>query len=137
MTSADPTPVETTTPAPVRDHCVLVVEDETFLASLIESILVSAGYRVVKAGRVDTALEIVLGGMSIDAALLDINLNGAEVYPVATQLRERGVPFVFASGYGREGLPREFADCPVVQKPYLPESITAALARSLCEGNAS
>lgn len=130
MTSADPKQAE----PDAREtwaRRVLVVEDETFLASLIEDILVNAGYRVLKAGRVDAALKMVEGGAAIDAALLDINVNGVEVFPLATALRERGVPFVFASGYGREGLPPAFTDCLVVQKPYLPDSITAALARSM------
>ena len=118
-------------PASGSPHCVLVVEDEAFLATLLEDVLVSAGYRVLLAARVDSALQIVLSGASIDAALLDIDVNGIEVFPVADRLREKGVPFVFASGYGREGLPSEFADCAVVQKPYLPDSITAALSRSL------
>lgn len=130
MTSANPMPAAFVPHGP----CILVVEDETFLATLIEDILVNAGYRVLKAGRVDTALQLVTSGAPIDAALLDVNLNGIEVYPVATQLRELGVPFVFASGYGREGLPSEFNDCPVVQKPYLPDAIKAALARSLSKG---
>jgi CheY-like chemotaxis protein len=118
-------------PAAGPARCVLVVEDEPFLATLIEEVLVSAGYRVLKAARVESALQLVRGGASIDVALLDININGVEVYPLASALRELGVPFVFASGYGRQGLPAEFGDCPVVQKPYLPDSITAAVARSL------
>lgn len=98
------------------------------LASMIQYILGHAGYRVLHAARVDSAMEIVRSGASIDAALIDINLNGLEVFPVAAALRERGVPFVFASGYGRNGLPPEFFDYPIVQKPYLPESITSAVA---------
>lgn len=109
-------------------RCVLVIEDEMQLASMIQYILTHAGYRVLHAARVDTAMEIVRSGVSIDAALVDINLNGREVFPVTAALRERGVPFVFASGYGREGLPPEFSDCQVVQKPFLPESITNAVA---------
>jgi CheY-like chemotaxis protein len=124
-------------PASGSSHCVLVVEDETFLATLLEDILVAAGYRVLSAARVDAALQIVLSGAPIDAALLDIDVNGVEVFPVAAKLRESGVPFVFASGYGREGLPSDYADCPVVQKPYLPDSITTALWRSLAGGDVS
>ena len=131
MTSAHPSQAEPAVPRPARARCVLVVEDEPFLATLIEDILVTAGYRVLKAARVESALQLVRSGASIDAALLDININGVEVYPLAITLRELGVPFVFASGYGREGLPAEFNDCPVLQKPYLPDSITAAVARSL------
>jgi len=137
MTLANSTPELPASDASVDAHCVLVVEDQAFLATLIEGILVAAGYRVLKAGRVDTALQIVSSGATIDAALLDIDVNGIEVYPVANRLRALGVPFVFASGYGREALPAEFTEFPVVQKPYLPEALTAALARSLSEGNPS
>ena len=109
-------------------QCVLVVEDEMFVAMLVEDILLNAGYRVLKAARVDKALDLIKADGTIDAALLDINLNGVEVFPVALKLRELGVPFVFASGYGRDGLPPDFNECPVLQKPYLPEALKAAVA---------
>jgi CheY-like chemotaxis protein len=131
----DPTLAATARPGSGATRCVLVVEDEVFLATLIEELLITAGYRVVKASRVDAALDLLRGGASFDAALLDINLNGVEVFPIAARLRALGVPFVFASGYGRQGLPPAFADSVVVQKPYLPEAITAALAHSLAAAN--
>lgn len=111
--------------------CVLVVEDEMLLAMLVEDLLGDAGYRVLKAARVPNALDLVAGGGRIDAALLDINLAGEQVFPVAEQLRLRGVPFVFASGYGESGLPEEFRDSPVLQKPYLPAALTGAIAALL------
>ena len=58
---------------------VMVVEDEMFVAMLVEDILSNAGYRVIKASRVDSALDLVAGNDAIDVALLDINLNGVEV----------------------------------------------------------
>ena len=112
-------------------RCIMVVEDEMFVAMLVEDILSNAGYRVIKAARVDKALEMAAGDAPIDAALLDINLNGVEVFPVALKLREMGVPFVFASGYGREGLPADFSDAPVLQKPYLPDALRDAVAALL------
>ena len=115
----------------VHAPAVLVVEDEMFVAMLVEDILSNAGYRVFKAARVDKALELVAVSDRFDAALLDINLNGVEVFPVAAKLREMGVPFVFASGYGREGLPSDFLDSPVLQKPYLPDALREAVAALL------
>lgn len=112
-------------------RCVLVVEDEMMLAMLIEELLSDAGYHVLKAARVATALELVQGGAHIDMALLDINLAGKQVFPVAEQLRRQGIPFLFASGYGEPGLPAEFRDCPVLQKPYLPAALTDAVAALL------
>ncbi len=114
---------------------ILVVEDEMFVAMLVEDILSNSGYRVTKAARVDKALEMVDHGDPFDAALLDINLNGVEVFPVAAKLREMGVPFVFASGYGREGLPPDFSDSPVLQKPYLPDALRDAVAALLGRTN--
>ncbi len=116
---------------PAHGRLVMVVEDEMFVAMLVEDILSNAGYRVIKAARVDTALALVAANDVIDAALLDINLNGVEVFPVALKLRDLGVPFVFASGYGREGLPADFHDSPVLQKPYLPDALKAAVAALL------
>jgi CheY-like chemotaxis protein len=64
----------------------------------------------------------------IDAAILDVNLAGTDVFPVADALRRRGVPFLFASGYGERGLPGAFADSPILQKPYDPVRLEAMLA---------
>lgn len=107
---------------------VLVVEDEMFIAMLVKELLSAAGYRVHEAARVDEALAFLDTNAGVKAALLDINLNGEEVFPVARRLREMGVPFVFASGYGRDGLPSEFSKSEVLQKPYLPETLRSAIA---------
>ncbi len=109
---------------------ILMVEDEMNLAMMLEDILDDAGYRVLKAARLPNALEIVAqsvmdGGGRIDAAILDINLAGVEVFPLADILREFGVPFVFTSGYGSDGIPDEYGDSAVLQKPYSPEKIVS------------
>ena len=117
--------------APAPEQRVLVVEDQELLASLVEELLTTAGYRVVKLGRIEAALDLVRDRSCIDVAVLDINLNGVEVFPLAMRLRELGIPFMFCSGYGRQGLPPEFAGCVVVQKPYLPQELTRALAQCL------
>ena len=64
---------------------------------------------------------------TIDAAVLDVNLGGETVFPLAERLAEAGIPFIFASAHGTKGLPKEFADRPVVAKPYLPAGIAAAV----------
>lgn len=112
-------------------RCVLVVEDEMMLAMLVEDILSDAGYHVLKAARVAAALELAQGDQHIDVALLDINLGGKEVFPVAELLRSRGIPFIFASGYGQPGVPPEYRDCPVLHKPYLPDALNDAVAAAL------
>ena len=114
-------------------HCVLLVEDEMCLAMMLQDLLEDAGYRVLKAARVSGALALA-GTESIDAAILDVNLAGKEVFPVADELRRRGVPFMFASGYGDRGLPGSFRGSPMLQKPYDPVALEAMLADMLNEG---
>ena len=106
--------------------CVLLVEDEACLAMMLQDLLEDAGYRVLKAARVAAALNMA-EAEDIDAAILDVNVAGSEVFPVADALRRRGVPFMFASGYGDRGVPGEFRPYPMLQKPYDP----AALSRML------
>jgi DNA-binding response OmpR family regulator len=106
--------------------CVLLVEDEMCLAMMLQDLLEDAGYRVIKAARVAAALGLA-EAEDIDAAILDVNVAGSEVFPVADELRRRGVPFMFASGYGDRGVPGEFRAYPMLQKPYDP----AALSRML------
>jgi DNA-binding response OmpR family regulator len=110
--------------------CVLLVEDEMCLAMMLQDLLEDSGYRVIKAARVSAALEMA-GGSSIDAAILDVNVAGTEVFPVADELRRRGVPFMFASGYGERGLPGEFRDYPILQKPYDPAALGTMLRNVL------
>jgi DNA-binding response OmpR family regulator len=110
--------------------CVLLVEDEMCLAMMLQDLLEDAGYRVLKAARVPAALTIA-GDADIDAAILDVNVAGSEVFPVADELRRRGVPFMFASGYGDRGVPGEFRDYPMLQKPYDPAALGSMLKNVL------
>ncbi len=114
-------------------QCVLLVEDEACLAMMLQDVLEGAGYRVLKAARVPGALALA-EAEDIDAAILDVNLAGKEVFPVADELRRRGVPFLFASGYGERGLPGEFHGCPMLQKPYDPAMLESMLANVIAEG---
>jgi DNA-binding response OmpR family regulator len=104
---------------PVLDGItVLVVEDEFLVASLIEDMLMAAG--CVVAGpipRLSEALDAVDRG-TFDAAVLDVNLGGDRVYPVADALSRRNVPFVFVTGYNAGVLPCEYAERPRLCKPF-------------------
>lgn len=111
--------------------CILVVEDEMLLAMLLEDILGDAGYKVLMASRVSVALKILESDTRVDAALLDINVAGKQVFQVAERLRSQGIPFAFATGYGDLGLPEAFRACPVLQKPYLPDALMGAVAELL------
>lgn len=123
-------PVRPAPRAGAPGRCVLIVEDEMCLALLLEDILVHAGYRVLMAARLPKALELV-GSKRIDAAILDINLAGTSVFPAADALRERDIPFMFVSGYGAEGLPAEYRQRPVLQKPYGVQQLQQALTALL------
>jgi DNA-binding response OmpR family regulator len=107
---------------------VLVVEDEYLVAVLIEEILESAGC-IVKGPipRVPEALDAV-GNDSYDAAVLDVNLAGERINPVADALSERNVPFMFVTGYGANGLPTEYSERPHICKPFRMHELISALS---------
>lgn len=108
---------------------VLVVEDEALIAMLFEDILEDTACRIVgPAMNVRQALELARTE-EIDVAVLDVNLNGESSFPVAALLAERGVPLVFSSGYGSQGLPAEWQDRPTLPKPFTSDEVLDTLAR--------
>jgi CheY-like chemotaxis protein len=110
---------------------VLVIEDESIIAALIENALIDGGCSVV--GPVATlgrALETI-EKTDIDAALLDIRICGRDTYPIADVLAARGVPFIFVSGFSRNDLPRRYRHCAHITKPFGPNTIMAALSTQL------
>ncbi|WP_424813691.1 response regulator [Roseococcus sp. YIM B11640] len=110
---------------------ILIVEDEPIIAMQMALVLEQAGAIIQgQAGSVRQALSLIEAG-SPDAALLDGNLRGEEVSDVASALTERGVPFVFVSGYGRESLPRAFGSVPLLNKPFSTADLVAAAQRLL------
>jgi CheY-like chemotaxis protein len=111
---------------------VLIVEDESLVAMLLETILEDMGCTPVgPVGTVDEGLDMVAGAGALDGALLDVNLGGHQVFPVAEALRDRGIPFVFSTGYGEGGLPDEWRGLPTVQKPFSETAIREALMRAM------
>ncbi|MBI5941255.1 MAG: PAS domain S-box protein, partial [Caulobacterales bacterium] len=108
---------------------LLVVEDAVLLAMELEAGLVEAG-AVIAGSAADLAEAMTMLDLEIDAAVLDANLNGESVAPLAAALRARGTPFVFATGYGERGAPEGF-DAPVVRKPYNVHQIVRALAEAI------
>jgi CheY-like chemotaxis protein len=97
---------------------ILIVEDEFLIRMLLEDMLVDLGYELAGvAGRLDEAANLARTA-EIDLAILDVNLDGEDVYPVADILIGRGVPFVFVSGYGGRGLPEAYSGRPTLQKPF-------------------
>jgi CheY-like chemotaxis protein len=97
---------------------ILIVEDEILLAMNLEDMLVELGHDVVAvATRMPEALTLAANS-EIDLAILDLNLSGELSYPVAEVLRTRGVPFLFATGYGLQGLSDEYRTAFALAKPY-------------------
>ncbi len=106
---------------------VLLVEDEMMVALLVESMLIDLGHEVIgPVGRLDRAVAMAEREI-IDFAIIDVNINGGKAYPVAAALSARGIPFIFATGYGRAGLAAPFQDRPALQKPYRFEDMRAAI----------
>ncbi|KAB7771535.1 response regulator [Xanthomonas maliensis] len=114
---------------PLLGRRILVVEDDYLLAESLHDLLAEAGAAVVgPAGNVSDALDLIAATKGIDGALLDVNVRGQAVFPVADALLERGVPFSFCSGYDRYTLPARFAHLPYCMKPYNPRTITTLLS---------
>src|SRR5215472_17965196 len=106
---------------------VLIVEDEAMIAGLIQSILSAAGWSVVgPVATLERALETIERGR-LDAALLDVRVNGHDAFAVADVLMKRNVPFIFVSGFTRKQMPPRYRDCAYITKPFTPDAILALL----------
>ena len=113
----------------LREKKVLIVEDEALIAMLFEDILEDTACHIVgPAMNVRQAMDLA-GTAEIDIAVLDVNLNGEPSFPVAALLQSRGVPLVFSSGYGSQGLPPEWQDRPTLPKPFTSDEVIDTLAR--------
>jgi CheY-like chemotaxis protein len=111
---------------------ILVVEDEIFLAQELYDSLTEAGALVVGPARsVGQALALLDATTDLDGAVLDINLNGETVYPVADLLAKRGVPFVFATAYDQAVVPAPFGSVPHCQKPVDSAKVADALGKAI------
>jgi CheY-like chemotaxis protein len=120
---------------PLASKQVLVVEDELLVSMLIEDVLVDAGCRVVGPfTNLSDALSAARNE-AIDIALLDVNLRGEKVYPVADILTERGIPFVFLSGYGKNAIPNNRPNWRVCSKPFSPNDLTQILTERIRDRN--
>jgi CheY-like chemotaxis protein len=105
---------------------VLIVEDEMIVALFLEDLLGEFGYEVAGvAGHLDQAMA---HSPDYDMAVLDVHLNGRNVFDFADTLAARGTPFVFATGYGERGIPERHRGRPVLQKPFTPAELQQVLA---------
>lgn len=108
---------------------VLVVEDEALIGMVLDEHLAEAGCVVVGLAQTVQAASAMIESCNFDVALLDGNLGGRPVDALAAQLTQKGVPFAFVTGYGREGLPVAFRTAPIVGKPFTQEQIVAAVSQ--------
>jgi CheY-like chemotaxis protein len=120
-----------TTSGTAAHRRILVVEDEMMIAIMIEDMLLDLGHQVVGVAQslaAALALTDAKAGQ-FDMAILDINLAGERSFPVALRLAERGVPFMFATGYGALGLEAPFRDTFTLKKPFQQEDLARAIDR--------
>ena len=104
---------------------MLIVEDEIIVALFLEDMLAEFGYEV--AGVVGHLDEAMAHAPDYDMAVLDVHLNGRPVFDFADTLAARGMPFVFATGYGERGIPERHRGRPVLQKPFQPDDLRRVL----------
>jgi two-component SAPR family response regulator len=116
---------------------ILVVEDEPIIGMLIEDMLIEIGYKNIEAVvSIDSALKF-LADARPDFAILDVNLNGTQSYPIAALLKSREIPFVFVSGYDAATLDAAYADVQILQKPFRIGDLDSAIDEALALGPAS
>ena len=120
-----------------RNLSVFLVEDEALIRMMIVGMIEELGHTVVaEASNIDQALHLAQTA-DFDIAVLDINVGGERIEPVADIVSRRNLPFIFASGYGAAGAPERFRDRTVLQKPFLLAKLGDAIQTALqMPGNA-
>lgn len=110
---------------------ILLVEDEALIAMMLEDIIVELGYDMAcHADSVPAAAEALDTGR-FDAAILDVNLGGERVWPIAERLQDAGIPFLLSTGASDNDTPARFADVPTARKPYSFDAIQRVLETML------
>jgi CheY-like chemotaxis protein len=106
---------------------VLIVEDEMLVAMNIEDMLLELGHEVAGlAGRLQPGLALVREA-AFDVAMLDVNLAGEQSFPIADALADKGIPYLFATGYGAKGVIEAHRHAPILQKPFRARDLELAL----------
>jgi CheY-like chemotaxis protein len=112
---------------------LLVVEDEMLLAMALGDMLADLGCEVIgPVARVAEAVRLA-GSGRMDGAILDVNIAGVEVYPVAQELARRGIPFIFLTGYSADKLSPEWRDRPLLQKPVLHDELVRRIVQAFAK----
>jgi CheY-like chemotaxis protein len=106
---------------------IMVVEDEAIIGMLIEDVLNDMGCRTIDVFQTVTQALDYLRQTTPHYAILDINLRGEQSYPVARELTAKNIPFVFLSGYGAQGVAKEYASAATLPKPFQAEDLEKLL----------
>ncbi|WP_291842182.1 response regulator [Bradyrhizobium sp.] len=110
---------------------VLLVEDEVMIRMMVADMLEELGYTVAaEAGEIGEAVKLAQS-TEFDLAILDVNVNGKVITPVAEAVKARNRPFIFATGYGSAGVPQEYRDRPALQKPFQLETLAQVIASTM------
>lgn len=110
---------------------ILVVEDEALICLTLQDVLEDLGCVIcAMCTTLQQAMEAV-GRDDFDLAILDVNLNGEEITPVSAVLHDRSIPFIFSTGYGRGGIPKQFSHYPLIEKPFRDTDVAVSLQRAM------
>jgi CheY-like chemotaxis protein len=110
---------------------VFLVEDEVMIRMMVADMLEELGYSVAaEAGEINEAIKLAQSA-EFDIAILDVNVNGKVISPVAELIKARNRPFIFATGYGSSGLPEQYRDRPALQKPFQLETLARMIDAAL------
>jgi CheY-like chemotaxis protein len=110
---------------------VFLVEDEVMIRMMVADMLEELGYSIAaEAGDISEAIRLAQS-TDFDLAILDVNVNGKVISPVADLIKARNRPFIFATGYGSSGLPEEYRDRPSLQKPFQIETLARVIENTL------
>jgi CheY-like chemotaxis protein len=116
---------------PMPNARLLIVEDEYLIRLLLEDMLIEFGCSIAAVASNLEDGKKAAEASEIDLAILDVNIDGQQVFPIADILRGRKQPFIFITGYGARGLPDHYRDTPTLQKPFQMHDLKATLARVL------
>ncbi len=111
----------------MRQAAILLVEDETLIRMMLVEMLEQLGHRVVAEAASIEEAQTHAETTTFDLAILDINVRGRTIDPIAEIIHRRGVPFIFLTGYATSALPSAFTNKPYLQKPCSLEKLRHAI----------
>lgn len=118
----------------IKNAAFFLVEDEALLRMMTADMLEELGHRVVGEAGTIKAAEPLARSAEFDLAILDINVGGYHITPIAQIIADRGLPFIFVSGYGSEGRPQSFRDRPALRKPFVIQNLADIINKTLGGG---